>query len=478
VNDSRGATARSDASTAKELGVKFVLLALVGVSHHNAPIDVRERLSCPPHALPDFLDSIASMPGISEAAVLSTCNRMEVYVVSDLPADETVASVTRRLAAAHDIPEEVFAPLLTCQFDQDCAAHLFRVASGLDSLVLGESQILGQVRFALRAAQARQTAGKILNKLFEQAIATGKRAQTETGLGRGGFSIGHAAVDLASRIFDDFAQARILILGAGKMSEVTARHLVSSGVKFVVVANRTFDRALVMAERLGGTAIHFDEAFRTGLVQADIVISSTAAPHAILHRDLLQPLLRQRRGRPLFLIDIALPRDIDPDVNELDNVFLYNIDDLQSYVQEYALGRASEAGRAAALVAEEAARFGVWYRTLEAAPVINALRVHLEGIRQDYMTIFSSRLTELSDRDRQILDALSRAMMDQVAREPIARLKEAAVQSGVGAAGDTVDLITAVRELFGLEATAPDPSAVGPNARGREAREIELEAKG
>ncbi len=430
-----------------------MLLALIGVSHHQAPIEVRERLSCPPHALPDALDALTRAPGIREAAILSTCNRMEVYVVSDLSADETIGIVTQRIAADRNLPNSAFSPLLIHQFDQECATHLFRVASGLDSLVLGESQILGQVRHALHAARGQQAAGKVLTKLFEQAIAAGKRAQSETGLGRGGFSIGHAAVDLASRIFDDFGRARVLILGAGKMSEVTARHLVRNGVKFVVVANRTYDRALLMAERLGGTAIHFDEAFKTGLVQADIVISSTSAPHAILHRDLLQPMLRQRRGRPLFLIDIALPRDIDPNVNDLDNVFLYNIDDLQTYVREYAQGRAREAGRAETLVAEEAAQFGAWLRALEATPAIHALRTHLEQIRQDYLAIFAPRFTELSDRDRQTVEALSRALMDQVAREPIARLKEAA-RTGASDSDRPGDLIRAAHELFGLKSAS------------------------
>jgi glutamyl-tRNA reductase len=296
-------------------------LALIGLSHHTAPIEVRERLSCAEHALPDALTALAACPGVREAALLSTCNRMEMIVAADSDPAFLFADLCRHLARMHQLDEAAFRTHLYCKTEHEAASHLLRVASGLDSLVLGEAQILGQVRAALRAAQSAGTVGGILTALFQQAIACGKRVQTETGLGRGAFSIGHAAVDLAAGIFADLSHASVLILGAGKMSELTARHLIDSGVRFVFVANRTYEKAADMAARFGGKAIRYDD-FPEALVTADIVISSTAAPHPIVRREMLLPVMRRRRGKPLFLIDIAVPRDIDPDVARLDNVFL------------------------------------------------------------------------------------------------------------------------------------------------------------
>ena len=244
------------------------------------------------------------------------------------------------------------------------------MASGLDSLVLGEAQILGQVRSALRAAQDASTVGAMLHALFQQALLCGKRVQTETALRQGSLSIGAAAVDLATRIFGDLKGARALILGAGKMSELTTRDLVSSGVQFLMVANRTYEKSVEMAARLGGQAIEYD-AFPDAMVTADIVISSTAAPHPILRRDMLAPILRKRRGKPLFLIDIAVPRDIEAAVGDLDNVFLYNIDDLQEVAAEGAKGRAERAqAQAEAIAQEETARLLARFRTRAVTPVL------------------------------------------------------------------------------------------------------------
>lgn len=424
-------------------------LLLVGLSHHQAPIAVRERLSCAEHALPDALAAVLACQGVLEAALLSTCNRMELYVVvegSDLAAH--YARLTRHLASYHQVPEAHFAPHLYCRAEQEVAEHLLRVAAGLDSLVLGEAQILGQVRNALRAAQETGTAGSALTALFQQAIASGKRVQTETGLGRGAFSVGHAAVDLAKSIFADLSHASVLILGAGKMSELTSRHLVENGVRFVVVANRTHEKAQAMAARFGGKAIHYDT-FPEELVTADIVISSTAAPHPIVTRELLLPILRRRRGKPLFLIDIAVPRDVEPEVARLDNVFLKNIDDLQEVVAEEASGRQAEAEKARLIAAEETEKFLAWYRGREAAPVIAQLRERLEQLRQDELTLLRSQLGSLSEREWQRIEAAMRSLTNKIAREPILRLKRAGENAGQAEDGH-YDLLTAAREIFGL----------------------------
>ncbi len=439
-------------------------LVLVGLSHHRAPIGVREKLSCPDHRLPDALRSLASLPGVEEAALLFTCNRSEIYaVISD--ADATVAFATLRthFAAFHDVPESHFAPYLYLKTREDAALHLARVAAGLDSLVLGESQILGQVRSAHRAAQTASTAGSVLNSLFQQALTCGKRVQSETSLRHGSLSIGATAVDLASRIFGDLNGARALILGAGKMSELTTRDLVSSGVKFVMVANRTYDRAIELADRLGGQAIQYD-AFPDAMITADIVISSTAAPHPIVSREMLTPILRKRRGKPLFLIDIAVPRDIDPAVSELDNVFLYNIDDLQEVAAAGARGRAERAQAEAEQIAqEEAARFLTRLRTRAVAPVLAQLRGQADRMAGGRLDSLRARLVGISDRDWEIISIQMRSLADELLLAPTLRLKREANEHASAGETPQYDLAAAARELYGLaDADVPGTPPVEP----------------
>jgi glutamyl-tRNA reductase len=338
-----------------------------------------------------------------------------------------------------------------------------RVASSLDSLVLGEAQILGQVRSALMAAHEAGTAGGILTGLFQNAILCGRRVQTETALGRGAFSIGRAAVDLARSIFTDLSHASALVVGAGEMSEITVRHLVESGVRVVIVANRTFEKAEAMAERFGGTAIQYDR-FVEQMATADIVIASTAAPHYILRREMLAPVLRKRRGRPLFLIDIAVPRDIDPDVDRLENVFLKNIDDLQEFVASDAGERVAESRQAAWIAEEETAKFFAWYRAREVAPVLGEIRRKLEEIRRSDMDILRSKLGHLSDREWEAIESTTRAMMNHVAREPVLRLKrEAGERTGAASTPAGYDLVAAAREIFGI---GPDGASEADSAHG------------
>lgn len=428
-------------------------VALVGMNHQSAPLGVRERLSYQRHALPSAFAALGAAGLVQECVILSTCNRVEVYAVGGENPQQLCEELVLHISLFHKVPTSEFASMLYRKTGAEVVQHLFRVASSLDSMVIGEAQILGQVKEALRIAQDVGGAGPILSRLFEHALTTGKRVHSETGIGRGGFSIGHVAVELAARIFDDFAHAQILLLGAGKMSELAARHLLQNGVRFVVVANRTYERAVDMAARLGGRAIHFEEAFQGGVEQADIIISSTAAPHPILTKEKLLPVMRRRRGRPLFLIDIALPRDVAEDVNTLDNVFLYNLDDLQAYLQNQIRNREAEVARAESIVFEEAQRFLLWYRTREVTPVISAFRAHLEQIREEYLRIFGSRIAHLSEKDQQTILALTSAMMDRVAKDPIQRLKAAALkqENNSGLASTATDLPQALSELFGLQ---------------------------
>lgn len=426
---------------------------LIGLSHHTAPIDIRERLSVAEHSLPTALNALLEYPGIHEAVILSTCNRVELYAIVDsATVSQAYDILTDHLANYHHLARHDFASHLYVKSGNDAALHLMRVASGLDSLVLGEMQILGQVRQAMRVAQETESIGTILTSLFQQAITVSRRVQNETGIGRGAFSIGHAAVDLASHIFADLSQATVLVLGAGKMSELTVRHLLSSGVKFLIVANRTFDRAERMANLFGGRAIHYD-AFPEALQTADIVIASTAAPHTILRKDLLQPIVRRRRGKPLFLIDIAVPRDIDADVEELENVFLYNIDDLQSVVEEEANQRVTEALRAGEIAQEESEKFMAWYNAREAVPIISQLKARLEQIRQEDLAILRGKLGTLSDREWQAIEQATQSMMKRVAREPILRLKQE-LGSHHKTERERYDLLDATAALFALD--SPD----------------------
>jgi len=427
-------------------------LALVGLSHHHAPIEVREKLSCPDHMLGSALQALHARQGVREAALLFTCNRTEIYAVLDtVDPDSAFAALRSHLSAYHNVPEPLFSPYLYFKSRDEAARHLARVASGLDSLVLGETQILGQVRNALRAAQQAGAAGRDLIPLFEHALTCGKRVQTETTLRQGSLSIGTAAVDLATRIFGDLTDARALILGAGKMSELTANDLVSSGVKFVLVANRTYEKAVELAERLGGKAIQYD-AFPENLVTADIVISSTAAPHPIVTREMLQPILRKRKGKPLFLIDIAVPRDIEAAVGDIDNVFLYNIDDLQEVAAEGAKGRAERAQTQAESIAdEETTRFLARIRTRSVTPVLARLRSQAGKAANDRLAVLRSRLGPISDRDWEIIAVQFRSLADEMVLAPTLRLKREAVEASA-AAGDApqYELADAARELFGL----------------------------
>lgn len=428
-------------------------LVLVGLSHHIAPIAVRERVNCSDVQLPAALLAASECAGVREVVILSTCNRMEIYALVDAPhLHAAYGRIIRHLAGHHRVPETELTPYLYTLHEQETVLHLMRVTAGLDSLVLGEAQILGQVKAALRSAQTAGAIGSTLTGLFQQSLSAGRRTQSETGLGKGAFSIGHAAVDLAGKVFGELSHASVLILGAGKMSEVTARHLRTSGVSTVLVANRTYARAEALALKLGGRAIQYD-AFPDELRRADIVIASTAAPHPIITRSTLAPVLRKRRGNPLILIDIAVPRDIDTDVLSLDNVFLYNIDDLQAVVAQEAQGRHSEVGRAENIIAEECSKFLNWYRTREAAPVITLLRQKLEQIREEELVLLRSQLPGLTEREWQKVEAGFRSMSTKFTREPILRLKRET--AGALPPGDseaqTYDLLTATKEIFNLD---------------------------
>jgi glutamyl-tRNA reductase len=323
---------------------------VAGLSYKTTPVEVRERLAVHRSQLPCCSCRLKLCGDLSEVVLLSTCNRVEIYGVTPR-VNGNVRELFQQLTAGRFD----FSPYLYVKEDKEAISHLFSVASGLDSMVLGETEITGQVKHAYLTAQSAKLTGKILNRLFQAALQTAKEVRTHTAIGRGATSVGSAAVELAERIFDrDLSKKVVMIIGAGKMGEACVRHLAKRGARTVLVSNRSFERAQNLAAEFGGSAVHFDEC-RQALAAADIVVSSTGSPHTILHRDDIAPILSARHGRPLFLVDIAVPRDIDPNVQQLPNVFLYDIDDLETIVRENTRCREQELARCQNIIAERTA---------------------------------------------------------------------------------------------------------------------------
>jgi glutamyl-tRNA reductase len=418
-------------------------LLLVGISHKTAPIELRERVDFQVRGVGRALTALATRGSMREAAVLSTCNRAELYVACDDLA-VTRGDLVDFIAGFHGLDPPGILPHLYDLSDLDAARHLFRVAAGLDSLVVGEPQVLGQVKNAHASAGEARTAGPLLNRLFHASFAVGKRVRTETGLGSGAVSIGYAAVSLARKIFGDLAGRSIVVLGAGDMGKLTARHMRSQGVQQVTIVSRTMARAARTAEAIGGaSAAPWDEMDRT-LATHDIVITATGAASPILTKAHVERVMRSRRNRPLFIIDIALPRDVEPSTGEIEQVFLYNIDDLQATVRENLARRASEIARADAIVTEELDKFGAWFRARGAIPTVVALRQHFESVRRAELQRLEFKLAAMPAEARARVDEITRLILEKLLLAPTEQLKS------LGDA-DTVGTYTeALTRLFGL----------------------------
>lgn len=418
-------------------------LVVIGLNHTTAPVEIRERLCLPESDPRGFFDRLRESGRVREAVLLSTCNRTEVYAwlqkrgqTPFLQADGASADVTTKkvsvpffddvieaIADHRGLPRDSFEPHLYSLSGHKAIEHLFRVASGIDSMILGEAQVLGQVKSAYASASEAEATGPVLNALFQQAISVGKRARTETEIGRGAFSVGYAAVQLARSIFDPLKGRTVLIIGAGKMGELTATHLASAGVTSVLVANRTYERAVDLAERFGGSALRFDE-LQSALRRSDIVITSTAAGKPIVTREMVSQVMRVRRGRPVFIIDVAVPRDVEPEVGDLDDVFLYNIDDLQAVVAAAAEERDAEIAKVEAIIRAEVAKSMDWFRTLDAVPVITALRDKFEEIRQSELEKLRARLPNMSEEEIEAVSQTTRSIVNKICHQPMIRIKE------------------------------------------------------
>ena len=419
-------------------------LFVLGLNHDTASIDLRERLFFPERELPKALDVLGEVPELAERMILTTCNRVEVYGVAEGPLSQTVESVVACLGRHRSLDPAQFDGAFYTHAAAAAARHVFRVASSLESMVLGEPQILGQVKSAYSIARAEQSTGIVLNNLLEQAFHVAKRVRTETAIASEPVSIASVAVDLARKIFGDLAGRTVLILGAGEMAELALRHLMDDGVQSILVANRTYERAVALAEQFRGRAVTYDS-FQQEMLNADIVISATSAPHLILKKEDVQKIIQERRHRPIFLIDIADPRDIDAACNEVDNVYLYNIDDLQSVATANQKERQREAERAVPIVEREVELFLAWLRGLDVVPTIVSLRNRMEEIREAELRKAMSRLGDLTPAQRETITSLTTAMVNKILHQPMSELRRRAVHQ------DGHLYSTVLRRLFGLE---------------------------
>ena len=409
---------------------------MVGVNHRTAPLDVRERFAHAPHEVPASLSRVLAA-GAGGAVLLSTCNRTEFYLAE--PAPDVAAAVWKILSERLDGREAE--PFGYVQRGRDAVRHLYRVSAGLDSMVLGESQIQGQVREAWELSRA--LAGPVMHRLFQTALLVGSRVRSETALATGSASVPSAAVAVAGKIFGALSGRTALILGAGDMAELAADCLSSDGVRVTLVANRTYERAQAIAERIGARALTLDEAW-DHFADTDIVLSSTAAPHAIVTWARVAPVVARRAGRPLCILDLAVPRDVDPAVAQLDNVFLYDVDDLQSVAAHAALRRRNEVPAAERIVEEETETFWAWYGGLAVVPTIKEFRERLDQVRAAELERAMKRLGHLPPEDRAQVEQFSRSLLNKFLHQPTIALKEAAE------AGRGYGLLDAVRKLFGL----------------------------
>lgn len=396
-------------------------LALIGINHKTAPIELRERIAISREDLPETTRALAAVPGVAECMIVSTCNRVEIVAALEGQTADLPGFLHRQFG----LDPALLAPHIYQHIDQDAVRHLFRVAASLDSMVVGEPQILGQVKEAFTVARASGTVGAHLEHLLQSAFAAAKRVRTETEIGSNSVSIASVAVELARKIFGSLNGRTVFLVGAGKMSELAARHLVQQGAGAILVTNRTQERARQLAEPFKGRVIPFEQLYEAAS-EADIVISSTGAPHPIFRREHCQAFMHRRRNRPMFFIDIAVPRDVDPAVNQLEGIFVYDIDDLQAVAASHMAERGRQAGDAEALITAEVARFHERQRTVNVAPAIIALQQQGEEIRQAELRRMHAKLGTLSAEQAAAVEALTRGIVNKFLHPHMQALKQAA----------------------------------------------------
>jgi glutamyl-tRNA reductase len=421
---------------------KIMQVLLIGVSHRTTPVELRERLDFSTRGVDRALTALAGAGSHDEAAIVSTCNRVELYVGCK-EVEGARAGIERFISEFHGVPAGELAPHLYAKVGPDAVRHLFRVAAGLDSLVVGEPQVLGQVKEAYNVAAQLGYTGTLLNKLFHAAFAAGKRVRSETALSEGAVSVSYAAVSLARKIFGNLKGRTVLVLGAGEMGKLTAIHMQAQGIARLIIMSRTSAHAAALAQTIGGIAMPW-ESLPTALTEADILITATGASTPIVSRGMVAQTMKARRKRPLFIIDIAVPRDVEAAAGEIEQVFLYNIDDLQATVRENLARRASEVSRAEAIVGEEVDKFGAWFRSRGAIPTVVALRQRFEAIRRAELERLDFKLSTLPPEARARVDEITHLIVEKLLLTPTEQLK--ALQDAEAVAS----YAEALTRLFGL----------------------------
>ncbi|KAB0671593.1 glutamyl-tRNA reductase [Oryzomonas sagensis] len=419
-------------------------IIVVGLSHKTATVEIREKVAFSPNLIEKPLHELVALDEIVEGVIVSTCNRVEIYATTrDIAGG--IARIKRFLAEYHHIPLESLEPHLYSYHSEAAIRHVFRVASSLDSMVVGEPQILGQIKTSYGYAAEYKSSGIILNRFLHKAFSVAKRVRTETKIASSAVSVAFAAVELAKKILGNLSDKTVMLIGAGEMCELAAKHFMNSGARGVMVTNRTFERAERLAEEFGGEAVRFEELFQH-LHRADIILSSTGAPHVIIGPKDVEDVVRRRKFKPMFFIDIAVPRDIDPKVDDLENAYLFTVDNLQEIVQANLAQRSLEAEKAEEIVNQEIGQFFKWLASLEVTPTIVALRNHFDEIRRAELEKTLSNWKDLPPDAEKRLEALTLAMMNKLLHTPTTVLKKAGQ-------GGRVDLyVDGLRQLFELEA--------------------------
>lgn len=418
-------------------------LLLTGVNHKTAPVEIREQLAFSDTAIPLALDTLKHRKGIAEVLILSTCNRVEITVAADDDADPQ-AAIDSFLVEARRLSSDALGPQLYRYAGRDAIQHLFRVAASLDAMVVGEPQILGQMKSAYALSKSAGAMNGLLESVMSRAFSVAKRVRSETGIGQMAVSVSYAAVELARKIFGTLANRSVMLVGSGKMSELAARHLRRSGAAHIFVTNRTQSRAEEMARLFNGTAVDYSR-FTAMLPEVDIVITSSGAPHYILTKEEMQRVIAARKNKPMFLIDIAVPRNIEPSVNKVDNVFLYDIDDLQGVVNSNLAERQKEAQRAELIVTEEVDRMIARLKVQEIAPTIVTLQEHWEQIRQLETAKFLRKPGAFTPEQMEAVEALTRSIVNKLAHAPISELRRQAGEP------EGAHIIEALRKVFRLD---------------------------
>ena len=427
-------------------------IIIIGLNHKTAPVEIRERIAFPAETIGHALRGLLEREHLREGVILSTCNRVEVCAMAQQDFRGT-AEIKEFLAAYHAIPLADLNGYLYHYEGDEAVRHMFRVASSLDSMVLGEPQILGQVKDAYGYASEFRSIGPILDKFFTKTFSVAKRVRTETRVASSAVSVSYAAVELARKIFGDLADKTAMLIGAGEMCELAARHLISAGVKGIMVTNRTFERAVKLAEEFRGTPIRFEE-LPVHLKRADIVLSSTGAPHFIIRKQEVEEVIRIRKNRPMFFIDMAVPRDIDPDANQLDNVYVYDIDDLNNVIETNLEERQREAVKAEQIVSEEVRSFRRWLDAQQVTPTIITLRRKYEEVKNAEVSKAVSLLGAEDPKARKVMESLASSLLNKILHSPISALKKDADGR------NQMEFVAVIREIFDLP-ESPDRTETG-----------------